>query len=473
MVDRRQQIIDWLRNDENPKTKELLRSLAHMNLNDWETKHRRELRQLPGWSDLESNTTPLRDRVRGEFDTYVDNPVWYVRGKAKKLGVAEEDLKKALAELQQEKEYFEGRERRKKQVEEDFKWNFASDWAKQRYIDIPEKSYWNNPELSFEHIPDIADAAAGFAAGISDIALPKGIGTFAGPTIRGVRNIIQGQDAKDVMTNYGADLGANAGVDYLPTYIINKARKVAKQGATQVEQYADYMNQIDNSEKAIADMDKAFKKIDMDKINKLDSKEISKFRAYVDNLPDSPAKTDIKKILDQDPNEFLKETGGKLSEDLQGLGFNGDIALNTGRIKGYVESSKPLFEQNKLVKDVHFNPYNEKGQLIKTNRELIDTFNKKRTLGQGMSKLARTGANIYKPGLKLAEGGVKTKDTYEGMRQPAKTDSSRAEIEWYKKNYDRDWKLGFEPKGRDDAPIMKAYKEWKQENSAPSISDVF
>jgi hypothetical protein len=265
-TERRQQIIDWLRDSGNPRAEELLNSLAQMNTDEWEQKHRRDLRKIMGYADLEKSTLSLRDRARGEFDTYVDNPEWYIKGKAAKLGVNVNDLKKTLDELQKEKEYFEGRERRKKEVKDGFKWNFASDWAKQRYIDTPEKSYWNNPTISMEHLPDIADAAAGFIAGGADF-LPGIGGTFAGPVIRAGRNAVQGQKIGDVMTNFAADAGANAGVDYLPTLILNKVRKVAKKGATQIEQYASLGNDINNSEQALKQMDKAFKNIDMSNIS--------------------------------------------------------------------------------------------------------------------------------------------------------------------------------------------------------------
>ena len=471
-MERRQKIVEWLRGHGNPKAESLLNSLNHMNLDEWESKNRKELRKLEGWVDYEKSNVSLRDRARGEFDSYVDNPEWYIAGKAAKLGTNIEDLKKTLSELQKEKEYLEGRERRKKEVKEGFKWNFASDWAKQRYIDTPEKSYWNNPELSFKHIPDIADAAAGFIAGGMDFA-PGPVGTFVGPTIRAGRNALEGQNLKDVGKNYAADLGTNAAVDYLPTLILNKIRKVAKHGASQVEQYANFMNQINNSEQTLKQMDKAFKNIDMAKINQLDPKEISKFRAYIDALPESPAKNDIKRILEQDPNEFMKATGGKLSDDLVELGVDADVGLNAGRIKGYVEGAKPYVEQNKILKDVQAKPYNNKGQLEPTGSDLVDTIKRKQALGQGMSKAARVGANLYMFGTKVGPGAVKTTDTAKGARQPVNSDADRAEIDWYKENYLRDWQAGFAPKGSPNDPKMKAYKELVDEGMIPSITSVF
>lgn len=454
-MDRRQEIVDWLRAHGNPRAESLLNSLNQMNLDEWEQKNRKDLRKLEGYADLEKSTVPLRDRARGEFDSYVDNPEWYIKGKAAKLGVNIEDLKKTLDELQKEKEYFEGRERRKKEVKDDFKWNFASEWAKQRYIDTPEKSYWNNPELSIEHIPDIADAAAGFAAGMADF-LPGIGGTFAGPVIRAGRNAAQGQNFGDVMSNFAADAGVNAGVDYLPTMILNRARKIAKKGATQVEQYASLGNDIDNSQKTLNAAREIFKNTDVKKLSKLDPVEISKFKANIDALPDSPAKRDILNFVNQKPTE----------------------ALETAEM--YTDLAEHQIKQAKNIPDKKFNPYDNQGQLKQEglwDSELGKTILNKKSLGQGMSKGAKIGAKAYQVVTKIGPGLVKTSDTVIGKRQPVKQDQNRADIDWYKANYARDWDMGFVPKGREDEPIMKAYKEYIAEKEmnrqTPRIEDIF
>lgn len=487
-TERRQQIIDWLRDSGNPHAEELLHSLAQMNTDEWEQKHRRDLRKIMGYADIEKNTLPLRDRARGEFDTYVDNPEWYIKGKAAKLGVNIDDLKKTLGELQKEKEYLEGRERRKQEVKDDFKWNFASDWAKQRYIDTPEKSYWANPELSVEHIPDIADAAAGFAAGFADF-LPGIGGTFAGPAIRAGRNAVQGQNFGDVMTNFAADAGANAGVDYLPTLILNKARKVAQKGATQIEQYASLGNDIDNSKKTLNDARDVFKNTDATKLRNLDPNEISKFKANIEALPDSPAKRDILKIINQKPAESIEALKTTLNNipgvnadnifkrvEESGVKFIADPSYNLGRARAYTEIADSQIKQSKNVPDAKFNPYDEQGQIRKDdlwNNELGQTILNRKALGQGMSKGAKIGAKAYQVGTKVGPGLVKTSDTAAGKRQLVKQDQNRADIDWYKENYARDWSMGFAPHGREDEPIMKAYREWQNENRSPSISDVF
>lgn len=480
---------DWLLSTDNPEAEFLLNSLNEMNLDDWEQKYRGRLRRLKGYADLEKPTVALRHRVKGEFDNYVDNPEWYIKGKAAKLGVSVDDLKKALGELQKEKDYFEGRERRKKEVAEDFKWNFASDFAKQRYIDTPEKSYWANPELSFEHIPDIADAFAGFAAGAADLAPGIG-GTLIGPAIRAARNVANGQKFGDVMTNFIADAGANAGVDYLPGMILSKVNKVAKKGSTQVGQYTDLGNNIDNSKETLKAFNKVTNNTDVTKLRNLDPNEISKFKAEIKSLPDSPAKNDILNLINTRPSEAIDAFKKNLSnlgvkdpdavlksvEDRGIKFFTTDPSYNLNRAKLYSAVADDMIKKSKKTPDSKFNPYDGQGQLRKDgtwDNELGQTILQQKALGQSMSKGAKMAAKAYKVGTKVGPGLVKTSDTAAGKRQPIKEDSDRSVIDWYKENYAKDWSMCFVPHGREDEPIMKAYREWQKENNYPSICDVF
>lgn len=489
MANRRQEIKDWLLSTDNPDAEFLLSRLNEMYTDEWEQKYRGWLRRLKGYADLEKPTVSLRHRVMGEFDNYVDNPEWYIKGKAAKLGVSVDDIKKALGELQKERDYFEGRERRKKEVEEDFKWNFASDFAKQRYIDTPEKSYWANPELSFEHIPDIADTFAGFAAGVADLAPGIG-GTLIGPAIRATRNFAHGQKFGDVMTNFIADAGANAGVDYLPGMILSKVNKVAKKGSTQVGQYTYLGNDIDKSKETLEAFNKVVNNTDATKLRNLDPNEISKFKAEIEALPDSPAKNDILNLINTRPSEAIDTFKKGLSnlgvkdpdaviknvED-QGIKFfTPDPSYNLNRAKLYSATADDMIKKSKKTPDSKFNPYDGQGQLRKDgawNNELGQTILRQKALGQGMSKPAKMAAKAYKVGTKVGPRLVKTYDTAAGKRQPVKGDSDRSEVDWYKENYARDWSLGFVPQGREDEPIMKAYREWQKENSSPNISDVF
>ena len=71
------------------------------------------------------------------------------------------------------------------------------------------------------------------------------------------------------------------------------------------------------------------------------------------------------------------------------------------------------------------------------------------------------------------QGGNALKEikTAEGRDSMPNT-SEREDIDWFKENYARDWEAGFVPRGKDDEPIMKAYREWKEENKKPSVRSV-
>lgn len=479
-MERRQKIVDWLRGHGNPKAESLLNSLNHMNLDEWEQKYRKELRKLEGYVDYEKSNVPLRDRARGEFDSYTDNPEWYIAGKAAKLGTNVEDLKKTLIELQKEKEYFEGRERRKKEVKDGFKWNFASDWAKQRYIDTPEKSYWNNPELSFKHIPDIADAAAGFVAGLSDVFLPKGVGTLTGPSIRGIRSLAQGEKLGDVATNFAADASLNAGVDFLPTLILNKIGRVSKNAASEIADYALQSSNLKIAEESIDKVKKLLGNTDMLKLTNegLDEAQLALFRNKIKSLPDGPVKNDIMKILNENPNKLIENNLAPLANKQFGEAIEfagvGDASTNASRIKNYVDVADAKLKQAKEVSDKNFPVFEKNGMPKKADTELEKAILEKKALGKGMSKFNKGAAKAVEAATgPLGSGTVKTIDTANDKRHIAKGDVNRAEIDWYKENYLRDWQAGFIPKGSPNDPKMKAYKELVDEGMIPSITSVF
>ena len=478
---RRQEFVDWLRDLNNPDADSLLNSLYQMQTDDWETKHRKELRRLKGYSDIEKNALPLRDRARGEFDTYVDNPEWYIKGKAAKLGVNVDDLKKTLAELEEERKYFEGREQRKKNVKNDFKWKFASDWAKQRYIDTPEKSYWANPELSVEHIPDIADAAVGNIAALSDIFLPKGVGTVVGPVLRGGRGLVQGENIGDVATNFTADLAVNGSVDFLPTLILNKLGKVSKKSMAEVANYAQQSAKMKTADESLDEARKILNSTDMWKLTQegFDENALAVLRNKFNALPEGPVKNDVMKILNTNPDKLIEENlqplaMSKFGETVEVSGI-GDAARNAGRIKNYLDVADAKMKQAKTVSDKNFSVFNSNGTRKTGTTELENAILEKKALGKGMSKFNKGVAKVIEHGTgALGAGVVKSIDTAKGARNPVKPEKDRAEIDWYKTNYARDWNMGFKPKGNANEPIMKAYNEWLSEQpKTPTISEVF
>lgn len=441
-MDRRQEIVDWLRAHGNPRAESLLNSLNQMNLDEWEQKNRKDLRKLEGYADLEKSTVPLRDRARGEFDNYVDNPEWYIKGKAAKLGVNIEDLKKTLNELEEERKWEEGRAHRKEETEKNFKWNFLPESSRQRYINTPESSLFGveSPELSLSNVgqgKDIRDAAlGGIAAGLD--FLPGIGGVFVGPAIRAGRNYLNDMKSEDITTNVMADIGLNAGVEYLPTLVLNRGRKVASKIANKASQYMNakeaYKTALDSQNKTMKYINKSYD--DTDGLNAV------KFKEFLNDLPDGPFKSEMLSTLDSKGINaaVTKAIEPKMIE--QGnLGFG--LYNNAGA-------------KSDEAADVAFNWYN--AQRLPKSAKVV---------GEVLSKTKEVG-----PGL------VKGSFTYNDKRNPVKDDTSkRAEIDWYKANYARDWDMGFEPKGKESDPIVKAYKEYIAEKEmnrqTPRIEDIF
>lgn len=434
---RRQQFIDWLKGLNNPDASSLLNSLNQMYTDEWEQKNRKELRKLKGYSDLEKSSVPLRERARGEFDSYVDNPEWYIKGKAAKLGVNVEDLKKVLTELEAERQWEEGRTRRKEETEKNFKWNFLPESSRQRYINTPESSLFGaeSPKLSLSNVgqgKDIRDVTlGGIAAGLD--FLPGIGGVFAGPAIRAGRDYLNDMKSEDITTNAMADIGLNAGVEYLPTLVLNRGRKVASKIANKASQYMNakeaYKTALDSQNKTIKYINKSYG--DLDDLNAV------KLREFLNDLPDGPFKSEMLATLDS------KGINAAVTKAIE------PKMIEQGNL-GFGLYNKAGTKSDEAA-DVAFNWYN--AQRLPKSAKVV---------GEVLSKTKEVG-----PGL------VKGNFTYNDKRNPVKGDTSkRAEIDWYKQNYAKDWELGFIPKGKDDDPKVVAYKEWRAENT-PNIKNIF
>ena len=72
--------------------------------------------------------------------------------------------------------------------------------------------------------------------------------------------------------------------------------------------------------------------------------------------------------------------------------------------------------------------------------------------------------------IKQGGRGYVTKSQNEERHQVK--NEERSDIDWFKENYARDWEAGFVPHGNENEPIMKAYREWKEENKKPSVRSV-
>lgn len=467
-TERRQQIIDWLRDSGNPRAEELLNSLAQMNTDDWEQKHRRDLRKIMGYADIEKNTLPLRDRARGEFDTYVDNPEWYIKGKAAKLGVNVNDLKKALGELEEERKWNEGRARRAKEVNERFAWNFAPKSSQQRYIDDPNATIFGkegkyNP-FSKEGQDDLRDVALGIAGTVGDFI--PGYGAAVGPLARTIRN----EELIRTKSKYAPSL-ADAGKEFL-----NDAGTFG--AAAWLQNFRQGKRMAAGAEKSIPGLEKVTKNAAL--TNNLDetSKALDNIHENVDtyddlikaveNMPDNSIKADLQSKISKFANvgDPKSEAIFVLESKRDAIHHQMNLITTLDREPGgYVVRNKD--DVKTIVKETGGNANDVKKALDKTI-----TIRQKVRQTPTIGKIGQVFRDVALP----VYGGLE-----QGLAKNAATlykagpeDKDRAQVDWYKQNYARDWEMGFVPKGKDNEPIMRAYNEWLAENQQnPTIKNIF
>ena len=468
-IERRQQIIDWLRDSGNPRAEELLNSLAQMNTDDWEQKHRRDLRKIMGYADIEKNTLPLRDRARGEFDTYVDNPEWYIKGKAAKLGVNVNDLKKALGELEEERKWNEGRARRAKEVNDEFIWNFAPKSSQQRYIDDPNATIFGkegkyNP-YSTEGQDDLRDVMLGVAGTVGDFI--PGYGAAVGPIARTIRNeeLIRTKSKyapslADAGKEFLNDAGTFGAAAWLQNFRQGKRMAAGAEksipGLEKVTKNAALTNNLDETSKALDNI--IYKNVDTyDDLTKA-----------VENMPDNSIKADLQSKIGKFTNvgDPKAEKLFVLESKRDAINHQKNLLTTLDREPGgYVLRNKD--DVKYIVKETGGNANDVKKALDETT-----TIRQKVRQTPTIGKIGQVFRDVALP----VYGGLE-----QGLAKNAATlykagpeDRDRAQVDWYKQNYARDWEMGFVPKGKDNEPVMRAYREWQAENQQnPTIQNIF
>lgn len=106
-------------------------------------------------------------------------------------------------------------------------------------------------------------------------------------------------------------------------------------------------------------------------------------------------------------------------------------------------------------------------------RTVIQDYTRK----QNMNAAQKIGDKLLKEGgtAVFKQGGRAVPYVQQNTARHKESNAERSDIEWFKTNYARDWAAGFKPHGNENEPIMKAYKEWEEDqkkNKRPSIREV-
>lgn len=306
----------------------------------------------------------------------------------------------------------------------------TSDYSKQRYIDDPSTSVlgWSqfNP-YSSEGQSEIRDMLLGAAGAVGD-AIPK-MGSLTGPAVRALRDTYHKysdekyKPEESIIDNLLMDAGANLGVEYLPTMLINKAKRFTGN----VGKAARWLGDI-NEVNRVLDNEKVLKESHSAMNDLLNSKIYDDTSIYnsIRSLPES---------------EYKQALLGSL--DLEKGGFRDAIIPVHQQWRS--ELSPDVQEAWKYVKD---KGYDTKGQ---SSRYFYDKVYEPK-LGPVQSKfasVARKFEPIATPAVKIVQGP--------NMQV---TDDDRSKKDWYKQNYARDWSMGFKPNEKEGDPLWEAYKEW-------------
>lgn len=402
----------------------------------------------------------IRDKVKSSFRDLDKITESDIRMKANKLGIPYEEFKENVDKVKTEVETEKGRARRAKEIN-DMAWYNPQKWAtsdyeKQRYINDPDASiigkegnspYWNKGEA-------ISDLAYGVAGAAGD-ALP-GWGSTVGPAIRGMRDVSHKlndskyqKDWDEIAVDMGKDALFNVLIEKTPTAQLRKSDKnIARAG-----QYDKYMKRVQDYRNVVHDVQANRAGVDAlggGKIYNMSDNEIIK---AIDDMPDGT----MKKILQ-----------GHVKDGEVPRGAIGETLATFDALS----NPKNLSPKHAVYDDLGNIKQSKKDYFTNEGNNAWDYVRDQARVGE-YSKAVRAGAKVADAVQEYGGAVLKEANTVRGRGVKPKT-SDREDIDWFKENYARDWAAGFAPRGKEDEPIMKAYREWQEENkqTKPKFRDI-
>lgn len=443
----------------------------------------------------EASDEMIKDKITSSFhdlDKVTDTDITL---KAKKLGIPVDEFREQFKKVKNRIDTEKGRERRAKEIE-DMAWYNPQKWAtsdyeKQRYINDPNASFIGkegkfNP-YSKEGQMAISDAAFGVAGAVGDV-LPGVGGIVVGPAVRTARDInhlynddkyrkngteVAQDAAEDLLYNVGADILPTSITKYLPR-VINKAAKGDVGSLTDLALKADAYNEALKQSKTLAnDLKKFGYDETLDNIDKLKNMNFRDMKKAYENTKDQTLKRELgdaairgengktiigfdkKKVEDVVSDYWTSNKPGQLSDNWNKFGYtpNGE----------YTQTMKDALQGNA-------------GDWIEKQMKATDAGKGARRLAAFERGWENYGDRVYKSiGTTEQAPEVSMGPLKFGKRPSTKVSKDdREDIDWFKTNYSRDWAAGFAPRGKEDEPIMKAYREWQEENkqTKPKFSDI-
>lgn len=258
-----------------------------------------ELREFPGYAEIEKPEKDLTTIVLGEFGKDLKNdiseyPEVYLEEKAEKMGISEDALKSELSTLIEGKKYQEGRKRREEEIANAgffSPWTLASEYSKQRYIDNPDASIFGkegnfNP-LSTEGQNELRDVILGGAGAVGDL-IPGVGGVLLGPAARAIRSGYEGDLS---VSDIGTDIALNAGTSFAPTAILNKGKRYLTNAKGEMGAIGKGIENVQEALYTDAKLNTISKSIASSKSEALGTTKTA--MEWARNLPESPFKSEM------------------------------------------------------------------------------------------------------------------------------------------------------------------------------------
>lgn len=347
-------------------------------------------------------------------------------------------------DYKKEREYEAGRYKRAKEVK-DLPWYkdvFTSDYSKQRYIDDPTTSILGGSQFnpySSEGQSEIRDAILGATAGAADVVpTPLLTHLWAGPAIRTGRDIqheVNDEAYKPEDTSimgyakrFGKDVAANTLFEYTPNWLARGAGRLNKGAGASLNKYiAQPYNAYKLGE------EEALIKNSYNTVDKLLKSDLTPLEMYneIKALPESEYKQSLLRNINvqrgsipaqiqQQQNIWTRQLDPTTQQAFASLRNSGTNVKSVG-------------------------PYAQQPSDFFLRKSTAPALNKRQFI---ISKLMNVGGKVGIPATKpLVRPEVVV------------TDEDRHQIDWYKDNYARDWKLGFVPEYKEGDPKWIAFSE--------------
>ena len=467
----------FLRNNKNRLTDDEFQSMYadsyDMPMDEFTEKYDTVLKEKGvGWSKIRKpKAASVQERIRKEFgdDAFIvpenfRRDVWEEKFQDIPFEQFSENIDKMRQYYEDEnkaREYEAGRKRREKEVKNwgnewfttpwirDF---MASDYEKRRYIEHPEEALFGEeaPEIGEAKNTRwgaIGDLAAGTAGVATDIVTPfvPGIGwitrSVVGPAIRAGRDVAHKtsnseyqKDWSDIGTGFWGDIATNAGIEALPN-LRHFSRMMKSEKAGRIHNAIEVEDEAKKMKKELEQYVPT-------------PKELKKW-----------SNTELYERIDNMPEGTLKNNMKLYAKDIHSIDRAG-LADEWDRANKFVDAFENPEIRNSMKKridrDETFTP--KIGERSYESKLLIMP---KLTARENFVKnIQKFGRNIPAQSTPVLKAGADI--------VPDKPVNEDIEIRknWYKKNYIRDWMLGFTPEYKEGDPKWEAFEEEFPERAA-------